>query len=173
MDEVEDLFAIRGDAKAMEFWDWPHDRDVSCTALASETFLQDMQAERALYWTARTADGEFAGIFDLSEWNDDADLGFMVPCLLWGNGYGFEGATALVNEAWRRGHPTLGARIHDGNYRSARATIIFRASARARAVIGGCGEPKRSTQEVREYSQPRRVGGRQNTVGFMCATLCK
>jgi RimJ/RimL family protein N-acetyltransferase len=85
------------------------------------TFASEIEAGDALYWAARTAAGEFAGLFDLSELHAELpDLGFMVPRPLWGRGFGFEAAAAVIAEAWQRGIPGLKARIHDGNERSAR-----------------------------------------------------
>jgi RimJ/RimL family protein N-acetyltransferase len=64
-----------------------------------------MQANSAShwYWAVRTSVEDFAGIFDQSELNDHPDLGFVVPRHLWGKGFGFEGASAVNTEAWRRG----------------------------------------------------------------------
>jgi RimJ/RimL family protein N-acetyltransferase len=118
--DADDLFSIRGDREAMQHWDWPHDEDPAATKSAAGRILQDMHGRKALYWTARTADGGFAGLFDLSELTEPTpDLGFMVPRRLWGKGYGFEAAQAVISEAWDRKIPALKGRIHEGNNRSA------------------------------------------------------
>lgn len=64
----------------MKFWDWPADADVAETQAAARMILADVQAHRALHWTARTASVAFAGVFDLSGLEEGVpDLGFMVP----------------------------------------------------------------------------------------------
>jgi RimJ/RimL family protein N-acetyltransferase len=120
LQDADDLFGIRGDREAMQHWDWPHDENAAATGAIAERILEDMRASKAFYWTARTSDGTFAGLFDLSELTEPTpDLGFMVPRRLWGKGYGFEAARAVVSEAWDRKIPALKARIHEGNNRSA------------------------------------------------------
>jgi RimJ/RimL family protein N-acetyltransferase len=78
--------------------------------------LEEVRAARALYWTARTQAHVFAGVFDLSEIaHSQADLGFMVPRALWGEGYGWEAAAALIHHARKLKLDRLAARIHTGN----------------------------------------------------------
>jgi [ribosomal protein S5]-alanine N-acetyltransferase len=121
VNDADELFFIRGDPDAMRYWDWPPDRDQAATRAISQMLVEEMAGGSALYWTARTASGGFVGVFDLSELSgEEPDLGFMVVRFLWGRGFGFEAASAVVSEAWRRGIPGLKARIHDGNERSAR-----------------------------------------------------
>jgi RimJ/RimL family protein N-acetyltransferase len=121
MTDAGDLFTIRGDAEAMRYWDWPRDVSVDDTRAAIAAFQRDMSAGLAVYLTARQHDGAFAGIFDLSDLGKPrADLGFMVVRRLWGQGYGFEGARAMIAEAGRHGVSQLAARIHCGNVTSRR-----------------------------------------------------
>lgn len=119
--DADDLFGIRGDPEAMAHWDWPHDESRAETQVIAEAMHNDMASGAALYWTARTRDGGFVGVFDVSEIDGRTpNLGFMVLRRMWGMGYGWEGASAIVAEAWRRGFTALAARIHAGNARSAR-----------------------------------------------------
>jgi [ribosomal protein S5]-alanine N-acetyltransferase len=119
--DAEDLFTIRGDAEAMRYWDWPDDSDPAETRSVVRMFKAEIAAGSALYWTARNAAGGFVGLFDLGEINgDEPDLGFMVMRRLWGEGFAFEAASAVIAEAWRRDIRCLKARIHAGNDRSAR-----------------------------------------------------
>jgi [ribosomal protein S5]-alanine N-acetyltransferase len=121
LDDADDLFGVRGDAEAMRYWDWPADANPAATWAISGQFVEEMAAGSAFYWAARTSAGRFAGLFDLNESNGEVpDLGFMVPRPLWGKGFGFEAASAVVGEGWRRGIAGLQARVHDGNERSAR-----------------------------------------------------
>jgi len=118
--DADELFLIRGDPIAMEFWDWPGDQTVDETRAIANEIVADVQKGLAAYWTARTLQGEFVGLFDLSELNSgtEADLGFLVQRRHWGAGYAFEAASKLVNEAWSRGFASLKARVHFGNTRS-------------------------------------------------------
>jgi RimJ/RimL family protein N-acetyltransferase len=121
MGDAEELFAIRGDREAMRYWDWPLDQTLGETREAAAIFEGQMKAGQALYFTARLAHGAFVGLFDLSELDQArADLGFMVARPLWGHGYGYEGAQAMLAEARRRRLDGLKARIHAGNAASRR-----------------------------------------------------
>jgi RimJ/RimL family protein N-acetyltransferase len=119
--DAADLHAVRGDKEAMRHWDHPGDADVEETRGAARLFVGEMAAGQALYMSARLGDGTFVGLFDLSELKSGRpDLGFMVVRRLWGQGYGREGARAMVEEARRRGAKALKARIHLGNEASLR-----------------------------------------------------
>jgi RimJ/RimL family protein N-acetyltransferase len=122
--DAADLHAIRGDKEAMRHWDHPGDADVEETREAARLFEREMAAGEAIYMTARLADGGFAGLFDLSELKSGRpDLGFMVVRRLWRQGYGREGAEAMVEEARRRGAKALKARIHAANEASRRLLV--------------------------------------------------
>ena len=122
--DSDELFAIRGDAEAMRFWDVPGDRDVEQGREVARLFAREMAEGAALYMTARLAEGSFVGLFDLSELGGArADLGFMVVRGLWGRGYGLEGAEAMVREARRRKLEGLKARVHVGNLASRRLLL--------------------------------------------------
>jgi ribosomal-protein-alanine N-acetyltransferase len=125
MDDADDLFLIRSDPLAMQHWDWPGDLTRDETRAIAKAIVADVQNGEAAYWTARTAGGAFVGLFDLSELRTgtEADLGFMVQRRDWGAGYAFEAASALINEAWSMGIPSLKARAHAGNERSIKLLI--------------------------------------------------
>ncbi len=123
--DVGELFTIRSDSAAMAHWDWPADRRFKETSLVALSMLEDMRRGNAAYWTARNAYGAFAGLFDLSDLAEPfADIGFMVPRCFWRQGYGYEGASALIGEARRRRHAGLRARIHAGNEGSAALLLL-------------------------------------------------
>jgi RimJ/RimL family protein N-acetyltransferase len=119
--DTADLFRIRGDPHAMAHWDWPCDSHIEQTYTIGRTYLSEMSKGAASYWTARTkTDGEFVGLFDLSELTTtDAELGFMVCRDRWGQGFAYEASTAIVAEAKSLSLTTLKARIHSDNHRSA------------------------------------------------------
>jgi [ribosomal protein S5]-alanine N-acetyltransferase len=118
--DADDLFRIRSDAEAMEYWDWPADDAIEETRKIAQIMLDDMRGGASKIWTARrTANNGFAGVIDLSEIDgDEADLGFMVPRDLWGQGYAFEASSLVVAYAWSLGLTRLRARTHCGNARS-------------------------------------------------------
>ncbi len=118
--DADELFLVRGDIIAMQYWDWPGDLTIDDTRAVARRFLVEIEAEESAYWTARNTDRSFIGVFDLSELRGgtEADLGFMIRRRHWGKGYAFEAASALVAEAWARGFTSLKARAHSGNERS-------------------------------------------------------
>jgi RimJ/RimL family protein N-acetyltransferase len=117
--DAPDLFSIRGDAQAMEFWDWPADQTLEETRELARLLELEVEAGVAHYWTARVQSGEFVGLFDLSSLHaKSADLGFMVARRHWRQGYASEAAGALIGEAQRRGLAHLNARIHAANVAS-------------------------------------------------------
>jgi ribosomal-protein-alanine N-acetyltransferase len=117
-----DLFTIRGDPEAMEFWDYPHDLDVGATQDVILRLLRDVAATNAMYWTARLhTDNRFVGLFDLTELQaQEPDIGFMIAKSMWGQGLASEACTAIIREASSLGLVRLRARIHAGNTRSER-----------------------------------------------------
>lgn len=114
--DAHDLFLVRGDAVAMEHWDWPPDENIEQTRAMARFMDSEVREGTAVYFTARLADGEFVGLFDLSFLGETtADLGFMVKRTRWGQGYATEGARAMIAEARRRHLVALKARAHSGN----------------------------------------------------------
>ena len=121
LSDTEQLHSVRRDREAMRYWDWPHDESLSQTTHVAFRIRDEMRARKAIYWIAKTSDGEFVGIFDLSELSKhSADLGFLVYRQMWGMGYGFEATAAILAEAWKHGLCFINARVHAENTRSFR-----------------------------------------------------
>jgi Acetyltransferase (GNAT) domain len=51
--DASELFVIRGDPQAMEYWDGPPDRDLAQTSEIVSGLLGEVASGRALYWTIR------------------------------------------------------------------------------------------------------------------------
>ena len=121
--DSEEIFRVRGDAEAMKYWDWPHDRSPNVTSSVVETMLREIAAEEAHYWTLRLkANGSFVGLCDLSdlEAGSSAEVGFMLAKEFWGQGLAQETIGALMEQARALKFTSLTARIHSNNERSAR-----------------------------------------------------
>jgi RimJ/RimL family protein N-acetyltransferase len=120
LSDADALFQIRGDAVAMEFWDWPADQTSEETQAVASAMLEEISLGATWIWTIRRADdNSFVGIVDLSEiGQEEADLGFMLARECWGRGYAFEAASTVVAHAWRENLSRLCARTHAGNTRS-------------------------------------------------------
>jgi len=120
--DADELFLIRGDSEAMEFWDWPADATREDTHAIARIMLDDMQSGAVRIWTARRIDDQaFVGVVDLTAVaRNEADLGFMIRRDFWGNGYAAEAASAVMSLAWSEGIKRLAARTHSGNLRSRR-----------------------------------------------------
>lgn len=118
--DAAELFDVRGDAEAMRYWDWAPDADVAATRAMVADIRADMAAGRAMAWTARTHEGRFVGLFDLSGLDGDApDIGFMVLRGLWARGYAHEASEWVIAQAQAMAILRLHARIHAGNVASA------------------------------------------------------
>lgn len=118
--DADDLFLIRNDAKAMEYWDWPADLAVEETRAVAHLMADDVNSGASEIFTARqSGDNQFVGVIDLSEIDgDEADLGFMIRRAFWSKGYGFEAGSCVVTYAWSLGLKRLRARTHADNTRS-------------------------------------------------------
>lgn len=116
LSDADELFVVRGDPIAMTFWDWPADVTTDATREMTRKFLTEADAGEALYMSARLTNGDYVGLFDLSELDRNfADLGFMLAPRFWKQGLALEGAQAMINEARRRGLSALKARTHAAN----------------------------------------------------------
>lgn len=120
--DADDLFLIRGDGKAMAYWDWPADQTPDDTRAIARTMLGDIETGSTRVWTLRRLENDvFVGVADLGTIaRNEADLGFMIRRDFWGNGYAFEAASAVMALAWDLGFARIGARIHAENARSRR-----------------------------------------------------
>jgi ribosomal-protein-alanine N-acetyltransferase len=123
LEDAPDLFEVRGDPQAMEFWDWPADPNPAITQALVARMIQEVSAGRATHWALRLrADRTFVGVCDLSElgYGDCADLGFMLVRRHWGQGLAQEAVTAILEYARQLGLRSVHARVHDGSERSVR-----------------------------------------------------
>lgn len=121
--DAEEIFRVRGDAEAMKYWDWPHDKSPIVTASVVETMLGEVAAGEAHYWTLRLkANENFVGLCDLSNLGASlsAEVGFMLAREFWGLGLAQETIAALIEQARALNLTSLAARIHSDNERSAR-----------------------------------------------------
>lgn len=120
LSDASALFQIRGDAVAMEFWDWPADQTREETEAVAAAMLEEAALGATWIWTTRrTDDNGFVGIVDLSEiGQEEADLGFMLARECWGRGYALEATSAVIAHGWSEGLSRLCARTHAGNTRS-------------------------------------------------------
>jgi RimJ/RimL family protein N-acetyltransferase len=123
LDDAFDLFAVRGDAEAMAYWDWPADPNPGVTRMLVSEMLQEASEGHARYWTLRLrSDFTFVGLCDLSELHPEksADLGFMLMRRYWGQGLAQEAVTAVLAFAQQLGLRSVHARVHEDNERSVR-----------------------------------------------------
>lgn len=124
--DAQELFEIRGDPVAMQYWDWPHDASPEVTESVVQTMLAEMAAGEAHYWTVRLRQGEqFVAVCDLrlQEGEQSAEIGFMFVRSRWGAGLAKEVVNYLCEHARRLGLKTLNARIHCANERSERLLL--------------------------------------------------
>jgi RimJ/RimL family protein N-acetyltransferase len=125
--DADEIFRVRGDAEAMKYWDWPHDRSPTVTASVVEKMLCEVAAAEARCWTIRLkANENFVGLCDLSNLGagSSAEVGFMLAREFWGLGLAQEAIAALVEQARALKLTSLTARIHSDNERSARLLKI-------------------------------------------------
>ena len=122
LEDAGDIFEVRGDPEAMAFWDWPNDESLAATAAIVDQLVGEAAAGHALYWVVRQCqDGRFVGLCDLSELRGpQADIGFMFVRRFWGLGFAQEAVLCILAQARALGLPSVRARIHRDNDRSAR-----------------------------------------------------
>jgi ribosomal-protein-alanine N-acetyltransferase len=121
--DAEELFRVRGDAEAMKYWDWPHDKSRIVTASVVEALLAEVAAGEAHYWTLRLkANQDFVGLCDLSNLGASSppEVGFMLAKEYWGLGLAQETVAVLVEQARALRLISLAARIHSDNERCSR-----------------------------------------------------
>ena len=117
------LFAWRGDAETMRWWDWPAPENVGEVEDVIVGHAGEREAGATLWWAmARRSDKRLIGECDLSEIDHHhrrAELGFIVARDVWRQGYGLEAMSAVVDHAFGTlGLERLAARVHDGNIAS-------------------------------------------------------
>jgi [ribosomal protein S5]-alanine N-acetyltransferase len=119
------LFAARGDAEVMRYWDWPAQTSVEQVEGIIRDHFPEVEDGNVLWWAVTlTVDGRVIGECDLSEIDDRhgrAEVGFLFNRSYWGNGYAFEAMTAVKDYAFNRLKlERLWARFHAGNVASQR-----------------------------------------------------
>lgn len=95
---------------------YPYHRDDAVTFLE---FVETMDERSCVAGIERkSSPGDLVGIISY-EWNEtkqDAELGYWLSEVVWGNGYGTEAARAMVEHAFNlRGHAKMVACYHDDN----------------------------------------------------------
>ncbi|HZC16337.1 MAG TPA: GNAT family N-acetyltransferase [Caulobacteraceae bacterium] len=141
--EARDAPAVHqmmSDIEVMAFWDTAVIDDPAVTVEIVERELDDVERDKARYWTMELAkSGACIGLCDLSEIDrrhSRADVGFMVARRCWGAGYALEAMHAVIGHAaqglrLRR----LQARAHLGNVRSMR--LLDRLGFRREGLLRG------------------------------------
>lgn len=119
------LFAARGDAEVMRYWDWPAQSSVEEVEQVFRDHLPGLDHGRTLWWAvAESGDGAAIGECDLSEIDSRsarAELGFLFAKAYWHKGYAQEAARAAIDHAFGPlGLERLSARCHAGNEASIR-----------------------------------------------------
>jgi ribosomal-protein-alanine N-acetyltransferase len=125
---VEDapaLFAARGDAEAMRYWDWPEQPDVGHVQGILAAHIPQPDDDSMLWWVAALSqDGPAIGECDLSEIDHHhgrAEIGFLFARAHWGQGYAREAMERVMAYGFGDlGLERLSARVHDGNSASLR-----------------------------------------------------
>jgi [ribosomal protein S5]-alanine N-acetyltransferase len=123
--DAEALFAGRGDAEVMRYWDWPAQASAAAVREVLETHIPEPGDPTMLWWAVALApDGPAIGECDLSEidrHNRRAEVGFLFARAHWGRGYAFEAMERVVAYAFDElGLERLWARFHAGNEASQR-----------------------------------------------------
>ena len=125
---VEDaaaLYAARGDADVMRYWDWPEQESVEQVHDVLAAHIPAPGDDTMLWWVAAlTPGGPAIGECDLSEidrHNRRAEVGFLFTKAYWGQGYAREAMERVIAYGFGElGLERLWARFHDGNAASQR-----------------------------------------------------
>lgn len=98
----DDLFALEQDAEVMRFLNGGQPTPVDGIDPDAD-FLMPRGGEAGLWVAAEKASGSFVGWFSLYDHgNGKAELGYRLRRAAWGQGYGSEGARALVDAGFSR-----------------------------------------------------------------------
>jgi ribosomal-protein-alanine N-acetyltransferase len=135
------IYLMMSDPEVMAHWDVPETDDPDLVDKVVGRQVQDMEADRARYWTMRTlGEGEFVGVSDLSDIDlahRRADIGFMLRREAWGQGFALEAMRTIIAHAAGLGFRRLTARTQLGNRRSETllANLKFKDEGRLRGHI--------------------------------------
>jgi ribosomal-protein-alanine N-acetyltransferase len=119
------LFAARGDAEVMRFWDWPAQESVAAVEGVLAEHIPELTDNTTLWWVvALSPDGPAIGECDLSEidrHHKRAEVGFLFARAYWGQGYAREAMERVIRHGFNELRlERLLARFHDGNDASKR-----------------------------------------------------
>jgi ribosomal-protein-alanine N-acetyltransferase len=119
------LYAARGDAEVMRFWDWPAQEGVDQVREILAAHIPDPGDGTMVWWVAALSPaGPAIGECDLSEidrHNGRAEVGFLFARAHWGQGYASEAMERVIAYGFNDlGLERLCARFHDGNEASRR-----------------------------------------------------
>lgn len=125
VDDAAALFAARGDADVMRYWDWPEQESIEQVRGVLAAHIPAPGDQTALWWVAALSpEGPAIGECDLSEidrHNRRAEVGFLFTKAYWGQGYACEAMERVIAYGFAElGLERLSARIHDGNTASQR-----------------------------------------------------
>ena len=100
VDDAAALYAARGDADVMRYWDWPEQESVEQVRDILAAHIPAPSDETMLWWVAaRSPDGPAIGECDLSEidhHNRRAEVGFLFTKTYWGQGYAHEAMERVI-----------------------------------------------------------------------------
>lgn len=102
--DVEAVFAMESDPVAMRYWSRPPMQDLSEARAAVERARGFFRSRAALRWSiARPGDDRMLGhvsLFDFSEQNGRAEIGYGLAREHWGQGFMHEALTAVIDYAF-------------------------------------------------------------------------
>jgi len=102
--DIESTFELESDPVAMRYWSHPPMRDISEARTAVERVKAYFPAREGLRWSiVSPADDRMLGhvsLFDFSEQNGRAEIGYGLARRHWGQGFMHEALTAVVEYAF-------------------------------------------------------------------------
>ena len=118
--DAADLFAARGDAETMRWWDWPAQKSVDEVRDIVANHFAEIDSGRVQWWVVSlTPRGPAIGECDISDidlHHKRGEVGFLFRRDAWGKGYAFEAMTRVLRYGFDElGLERLGARFHAGN----------------------------------------------------------
>ncbi|HXC55969.1 MAG TPA: GNAT family N-acetyltransferase [Rhizomicrobium sp.] len=123
--DAADLFAARGDAEVMRYWDWPAQSCVDEVRSIVAGHVAEIESGTVMWWVvALSPRGPAIGECDLSAidlHHKRAEIGFLFRRDAWGKGYAREAMERVLRYGFEElGLERLQARCHAGNAPSQR-----------------------------------------------------
>jgi ribosomal-protein-alanine N-acetyltransferase len=123
--DAADIFAARGDAEVMRYWDWPPQESVEQVRGIIAAHHAEIESGATLWWVAALSPrGPAIGECDLSHidlHHKRAEVGFLFRRDAWGQGYAREAMARVLRFGFEEMElERLWARCHDGNAASRR-----------------------------------------------------